>query len=268
MRQRRWAGSSLPLAVLLLGLIAGAIIVFPLLALASHTSWGQLWEIATEPSNLSALRLSVLTASLACLVATVTGTALALALARSHGTVAALVRAVVLVPLVLPPVVSGLALLFAYGRAGPLAPLLRALDLQIVFSTPAVILAQVFVSLPFVVVTLEGAVRQRGLGPERAAASLGAGRSRVLCTVTLPRFAPLIGLAATLAFARSLGEFGATLMVAGSLEGTTRTVPLQIYLVRETDMAAAVSLAMVLVVFSLLVVILAYARGPLGKSAT
>ncbi len=248
--------------MLIFGVVAAVTIGFPLAALASRTNPTVMGELLADDSNRSALALSAGTAACAAAVSTVSGTALALWLARRSGALVVVVRALVLVPLVLPPVVSGIALLYAYGRSGPLGALLDATGTRIVFTTAAVVLAQIFVSLPFVVVTLEGAFRSRGLEQEYAAASLGARPFRVLRTITLPRFAPMIALAALLAFARSLGEFGATLTFAGSLEGVTRTLPLQIYLLRESDMGAAVAMSMVLVMFSLLVVVLAYARGP------
>lgn len=255
-------GQRQPIIVSGLATLAGATIAFPILALMIRANLPQLWTLVREPANSTAFLLSVLTAACAALGATVAGTCLALWLGRREGPFVVFVRALVLVPLVLPPVVSGIALLYAYGRSGPLGGLLDALGMRIVFTSAAVVLAQVFVSLPFVVVTVEGAVRSRGLREEAAAAMLGAGPWRVFTAITLPRFAPMIGVAALLAFARSLGEFGATLTFAGSLEGVTRTLPLQIYLLRESDMSAAVGMSLILVVFSLAVVSLAYARGP------
>lgn len=259
----RKSGLRFPATVGLLALVACLSILFPLLSLVRGTQWASLPALASAPENVTAALLSVMTASLACAISTTLGFALALVLARARGILSSVLRAFVLVPLVLPPVVSGIALVLAYGRNSLLAPLMEAVGVRIVFSTSAVVLAQVFVSLPFVVLTLESAFRARGFAEERAAASLGARPRRVLTTVTLPRFAPSILLAATLAFARSLGEFGATLTFAGSLAGTTRTLPLQIYLARESDLAHAVGLSVLLAAFSLLTVSLVYARGPL-----
>lgn len=259
----RNGGTRFPATVGLLALVAGLSILFPLLSLVRGTQWASLPALASAPENVTAALLSVTTASLACAISTTLGFALALVLARARGLLPSVLRAFVLVPLVLPPVVSGIALVLAYGRNSLLAPLMEAVGVRIVFSTSAVVLAQVFVSLPFVVLTLESSFRARGFAEERAAASLGARPRRVLTTVTLPRFAPSILLAATLAFARSLGEFGATLTFAGSLAGTTRTLPLQIYLARESDLAHAVGLSVLLAAFSLLTVSLVYARGPL-----
>lgn len=256
-----------PMLVGLLAVMAGLSIVFPIVALALGTPWGSLADLAAAPENRSAAVLSLVTATLACLISTTFGLALALKLARSSGPLTVLLRALVLVPLVLPPVVSGIALLLAYGRQSLLAPLLESAGIRVVFTTSAVVIAQVFVSLPFVVLTLESAFRASGFAEERAAASLGARPMRVFRTVTVPRFAPSILIAATLALARSLGEFGATLTFAGSLAGLTRTLPLQIYLAREGDIADAVGLSIILVIFSLVVVSIAYARGPLQREA-
>ena len=245
--------------IVLLAACAVSLIAYPLIVLGVSASPHAFRNLA-QPANMSALRLSLFTAALASVIATVCGTALGYYLALRHGYGASVLRALVLVPLVLPPVVSGVALLHAYGRSGPLGPLLEHVGVRIVFSTQAVILAQVFVSLPFVVLTLESAFRSRGLDQERTAASLGASAWLVLARITLPRYAPVIALGALLAFARSLGEFGATLTFAGSLEGVSRTVPLQIYLLRESDMDAAIALSLSLALFSLLIVTLAYAR--------
>lgn len=253
-----------PATVGLLALVACFSILFPILSLALGAEWTSLPELASTPENLTAAFLSIATATLACALSTVLGFALALVLARASGPLVSVLRALVLIPLVLPPVVSGLALILAYGRQSLLSPLFDAAGIRIVFSTNAVVLAQVFVSLPFVVLTLESAFRARGFAEEGVAAALGARPMRVLRTVTLPRFAGSILIAATLAFARSLGEFGATLTFAGSLAGETRTLPLQIYLAREVDLSHAVGLSILLVAFSLVVVSLAYARGPLS----
>ena len=260
----RNGGTRFPATVGLLALVAGLSTLFPLLSLVRGTQWASLPALASAPENLTAAALSLATASLACILSTVLGCALALVLARATGPLVAVLRALVLVPLVLPPVVSGLALVLAYGRQSLLSPLFETVGVQVVFTTSAVVLAQTFVSLPFVVLTLESAFRARGFAEERVAATLGARPMRVLHTVTLPRFAGPVLIAATLAFARSLGEFGATLTVAGSLAGTTRTLPLQIYLAREADLSHAVGLSILLVAFSLIVVSLAYARGPLN----
>ena len=174
-----------------------------------------------------------------------------------------LLRSLVLLPLVLPPVVGGLALLYTFGRRGLLGESLEALGVQIAFSTIAVVMAQTFVALPFLVVSLEGALRTAGDRYEVVAASLGASPTTVFRRITLPLVMPGLISGAVLAFARALGEFGATITFAGSLQGRTRTLPLEIYLQRETDPDAAVALALVLLVVA--VVVIGFARQ--GRSA-
>ena len=162
-----------------------------------------------------------------------------------------------LLPLVLPPVVGGIALLYTFGRRGLLGQTLEVLGVRIAFSTTAVVLAQTFVALPFLVVSLEGTLRAVGQRYEVVAATLGARPTAVLLRVTLPLVLPGLLSGAVLSFARSLGEFGATLTFAGSLQGVTRTLPLEIYLQRESDPDAAVALSLVLVAVAILVVGLA-----------
>jgi molybdate transport system permease protein len=163
----------------------------------------------------------------------------------------------VLLPLVLPPVVAGIALLATFGRRGLLGHVLEVAGLQIAFSTVAVVLAQTFVALPFLVTSLEGALRTAGRRYETVAASLGAGPTRVLLRVTLPLVLPGLLSGAVLAFARALGEFGATITFAGSLQGVTRTLPLEIYLQREVDPDAAVALSVLLMAVAVLVIVVA-----------
>ncbi|UYG16633.1 ABC transporter permease [Brachybacterium huguangmaarense] len=253
-------GTALPALVVLMAAIATCAVVLPLAAILVNVPWGQAVELLTATSSLTALRLSLVTSTISALVCLLLALPLALVLTRTRLPGRSLLRAVVLVPLVLPPVVSGLALLMTVGRRGLFGPLLEAVDVRIVFTTTAVVLAQVFVSLPFTVLTLESALVTAGSEPERLAATLGAGPLTVLRRITLPRLAPAILTGTILAFARSLGEFGATLTVAGSLEGTTRTLPLQIYLARESDTGSAAVLSLLLIIVALGVVLLAYAR--------
>ncbi|WP_337061232.1 ABC transporter permease [Kineococcus sp. G2] len=235
---------------------AGLLLVLvPLLAIVARVDWPRFGELVTSPSSLAALRLSLLTATASTACCLLLGVPMALVLARGAFPGLRVLRSVVLLPLVLPPVVGGLALLYALGRRGLLAPALELLGVRIAFSTVAVVLAQTFVSLPFLVLSAEGALRTAGQRHERVAATLGARPGRVLTRVTLPLVAPGLASGAVLAFARSLGEFGATLTFAGSLEGVTRTLPLEIYLQRESDPDAAVALALVLVAVSVVVVV-------------
>lgn len=234
------------------------LVALPLAGLLSRVPWPGLWELLTSQSSLTALQLSILTASVSTVFCIVLGTPMALILAR-HGL--RWLRPLVLLPLVLPPVVGGLALLFTFGRMGLIGQHLEAAGIRIAFSTVAVILAQTFMSLPFLVMGLEGALRTAGERYERVAATLGASPTRTLFTVTLPLVFPGLLSGAVLSFARALGEFGATLTFAGSLQGRTRTLPLEIYLQREADPDAAIALSLLLVIFAGIVMVIAYGKG-------
>lgn len=266
--RRAGAGVPQPWLILALAVLAAGAVLLPLAAILANVPWGEAVSLLTEPASLTALRLSLLTAGISALICLVLGLPLALVLTRTSFRGRALLRAVILVPLVLPPVVSGLALLMTVGRRGILGPLLEQAGIQVVFTTAAVVLAQVFVSLPFTVLTLEGALTALGTDAERVGATLGASPLTVLCRITLPRLAPALLTGTILAFARSLGEFGATLTVAGSLEGTTRTLPLLIYLARESDTGSAAVLSLLLIVVALAVVLLAHARRPAAPDGT
>lgn len=245
--------SSLPLSVRVLGIIAALAIVTPLVGVGLRVPWGQIPTLLGGESAQIALWLSLRTALISTLVSLVLGVALALVLARQWPGVG-LARIVVVLPMTMPPVVAGIALLATFGRRGWLGPSLQEAGISIAFSTTAVVLAQVFVSMPFLVVTLEAALRSRERQAERMARTLGAGSLTVLVRITLPLVAPALARGTALALGRALGEFGATLTFAGSLEGTTRTMPLAIYLERESDADTAMALAVVLVVTSALVV--------------
>jgi len=240
---------------------AGAVFVLlPLAAMAARVNWPQFIPLVTSESSLTALGLSLRTSAASTALCIVFGVPLALVLARSSFPGQRLLRAFVLLPLVLPPVVGGIALLYTFGRQGLLGRSLEAAGIQIAFSTTAVVLAQTFVALPFLVVSLEGALRTAGGRYEAVAATLGAPPTTVLRRVTVPLVLPGLASGAVLSFARSLGEFGATLTFAGSLQGVTRTLPLEIYLQRETDADAAVALSLVLVAVAVTVVGLTYRR--------
>ena len=235
---------------------AGAVFVaLPMVALASRTEWSRFLELITSPASRAALALSLRTAAASTLLCLLLGVPLALVLARHRGRVVRMLRPVILLPLVLPPVVGGLALLYAFGRLGLLGQHLEAAGIRIAFTTTAVVLAQTFVSLPFLVIALEGAARSTGAGYDAAAATLGARPGRVWWQVTLPLLAPGLVSGSVLAFARALGEFGATLTFAGSRQGVTRTLPLEIYLQRESDPAAAVALSVLLMAVAAVVVV-------------
>jgi molybdate transport system permease protein len=231
------------------------LVVLPLLAIAAKVDWTHFWSLITSTSALTALVLSLKTAAASTALCLLLGVPLALVLARSDARIVRLLRPVVLLPLVLPPVVGGIALLYTFGRLGLLGRYLEAAGIDIAFTTTAVVLAQTFVSLPFLVVSLEGAARTAGADYEVVAATLGARPGAVWWRVTLPLLLPGLVSGAVLAFARSLGEFGATLTFAGSREGVTRTLPLMIYLQRVTDPDAAVALSLLLVAVAALVVV-------------
>lgn len=237
--------------------IAGcAFVLLPLLAMALRVDWADFLPLITSESSLAALALSLRTSVVATLLCILLGVPMALVLARARFAGQRVLRALVLLPLVLPPVVGGIALLYTFGRLGLLGSTMQALGITIAFSTTAVVIAQTFVALPFLVVSLEGALRTAGSRYESVAATLGARPSTVLRRVTLPLILPALVSGAILSFARALGEFGATLTFAGSLQGVTRTLPLEIYLQRETDPDAAVALSLVLVVVAVVVVAL------------
>jgi molybdate transport system permease protein len=250
--------AGLPRWLYLPAALGAGFLVLPLLAMAGQVRWSRFGELITSESSLAALRLSVQTSLTATAVCLLFGVPLAVVLARSSFPGQRLLRSMVLLPLVLPPVVGGLALLSTFGRRGLLGRSLEVLGLQIAFSTTAVVLAQAFVALPFLVVSLEGTLRSVGRRYEQVATTLGGHPTLVLRRVTLPLVLPGLISGAVLSFARSLGEFGATLTFAGSLQGVTRTLPLEIYLQREVDPQAAMALSLVLVAMAVLVVGLAH----------
>jgi molybdate transport system permease protein len=235
--------------------VAGAAFVLvPLVAMVSRVDWAHFGDLVTSPAALDALWLSLRTSATSTLLCVVLGVPMATVLARSRLRLLGVVRSLVLLPLVIPPVVSGIALLYTFGRRGLLGHTLDVLGIQVAFTTAAVVMAQTFVSLPFLVISVEGAMRTAGQRFEVVAATLGAAPSTVFRRVTVPILLPGLVSGAVLAFARSLGEFGATITFAGSLRGTTTTLPIQIYLERVTDPDAAVALSLVLVVVAVLVI--------------
>ncbi|MGO2557654.1 ABC transporter permease [Brachybacterium sp.] len=252
--------STLPRWVLLPALLGALFVLLPLTAMASRVRWANVGALLTSEASLSALRLSVQTSATSTLACVLVGVPMSVLLARAEFRGLSLLRSLVLLPLVLPPVVGGIALLYTFGRQGLLGRHLEVLGLEIAFSTTAVVLAQTFVALPFLVISLEGALRTAGTRYEVTAASLGAGPSRVLLGVTLPLVLPSLLSGTVLAFARALGEFGATITFAGSLQGTTRTLPLEIYLQRESDPEAAVALSFLLMIVAVVVIAVARRR--------
>jgi len=235
-----------------LGIPAALALIFlllPLTALVLRAPWAAMPRLLSEPTVRDALRLSLFTASLATVVATVLGVPLAWVLARIEFSGRSLARALVILPLVLPPVVGGVALLLALGRRGVVGGLLYDwTGWSLPFSTAGVVVAETFVAMPFLVVTVEGALRGFDQRYEEAGAMLGAGRLTVLRRVTLPMLAPSLAAGAVLCFARALGEFGATITFAGNAPGRTQTMPLAVYLALEDDPDAAIALSLVLLV--------------------
>jgi molybdate transport system permease protein len=232
-------------------------IVLPLVAMLTRVDWTEFPALITSESSLTALWLSLRTSAIATALCVILGVPMAVVLARARFRGQDLLRSLVLLPLVLPPVVAGIALLYTFGRRGLLGQSLEVLGIQIAFSTTAVVMAQTFVAMPFLVVSLEGALRTFGQRYEAVAATLGATPTTVLRRVTLPMVLPALASGTVLSFARALGEFGATITFAGSLQGTTRTLPLEVYLQREADPDAAVALSLVLIVVAVLVIGLA-----------
>jgi molybdate transport system permease protein len=237
--------------------LGACLVLLPLVGILARVEWTHFWALVTSPSAVTALRLSLRTSAAATALCVLLGVPMAVVLARLHFPGQGLLRSLVLLPLVLPPVVGGIALLYTFGRRGLLGGELDALGIRVAFSTTAVVLAQAFVSLPFLVVSLEGALRSAGRRYEVVAASLGAGPTTVFRRVTLPLVLPGLVSGAVLAFARSLGEFGATITFAGNLEGTTQTLPLLIYNLRVTDPDAAVAMSLLLVIVAVAVIALA-----------
>lgn len=252
-RARRVNVSPLPWWLVLFASASAAYLVLPLVFMGSRVPWDQFPAVLSSDEAADALSLSLKTCAAALAIDLVLGVPLAVALSRDWRGVGVL-RVLVALPLALPPVVAGIALVAAFGRRGVLGSQLEAFGVTVAFTTAAVVLAQVFVSLPFLVVTLEAALRSRPRGLEETAASLGARPTRVLASVTLPMVVPGVARGAALALARCLGEFGATLTFAGSLQGITRTLPIQVYLARESADKTDLVLGIILVGVAALVV--------------
>ena len=245
-----------PVGIRPLAAVGVAFLVLPLAALAVRTPWGSAWSRLSDPVVTAALRLSVTTSLLALAVATVLGVPLAWVLARTTFPGRRLVRALAVLPMVLPPVVGGVALLLAFGRRGLFgAPLEAATGLTLPFTTFGVVVAEAFVAMPFLVVTVEAGLRAMDQRYEEAAATLGASRWTVLRRVTLPLVGPSVAAGMALAWARALGEFGATITFAGNLPGETQTMPLAVFLALESDPEAAYLLSFLLLAISVAVLV-------------
>ena len=247
-KKHRHAG--IPRWIALPAACAVLFLLVPFIALLVRIDWGQFPHLFTQALGSQALALSLRTCLASTLACIIVGLPLALVCAHARDVWwSRFLRSMVTLPMVLPPVVAGLALLITWGRRGLIGAYLQIFGINIAFTTLAVIMAQTFVSLPFFVSSLEGALRTRGFKEERVASTLGATPSRTLWFVTLPLMIPALVSSTALAFSRALGEFGATITFAGSLAGVTRTLPLEIYLQREesTDMALMLSVILVFV---------------------
>ena len=249
---RRRRTQRVPLPLLAPAGLGLAFLVLPLAGLVARAPWRSLPQRLTEPGVLTALRLSLQTATLATLVCLLLGVPLAWLLARVDFPARRLVRALVTVPLVLPPVVGGVALLLVFGRRGLLGAWLdRAFGFSLPFTTVGVVVAEAFVAMPFLVIAVEGALRGADTRYEEAAATLGAGRWTTFTHVTLPLVAPGIAAGAVLCWARALGEFGATITFAGNYPGITQTMPLAVYTrIEAGDLAGAIVLSLMLLTVS------------------
>jgi molybdate transport system permease protein len=235
-------------------LVGALLLVVPLVGLLVRAPWDGLLRILGTQEVLDALWLSLFSATSATVISLLLGVPLAWVLARSSMPGLRLLRALVTLPLVLPPVVGGVALLLVLGRNGLVGRHLDAwFGITIPFTTTAVVIAETFVAMPFLVIAVEGAFRSADQGYDEAAATLGASRLTVFRRVTLPLVRPALVAGAVLCWARALGEFGATITFAGNLQGVTRTMPLEVYLAMETDPDAAVALSLVLLAVSVAV---------------
>jgi molybdate transport system permease protein len=247
----RRRGRRPPWLALFVALVGFLFIVLPLVGLVREVAWRTLWDDLKAPEATAALRLSIECSLGATFFAVVLGVPMAWVLARVEFPGRALVRALVLLPMVLPPVVGGVALLLVLGRNGLVGQWLdQWFGITIPFTTGAVVIAETFVAMPFLVIAVEGAFRSADQGYDEAAATLGASRLTVFRRVTLPLIRPALLAGSVLCWARALGEFGATITFAGNLQGVTRTMPLEVYLAMETDPDAAIALSLVLLAVS------------------
>ena len=247
---------SAPVPLLVPALIAVAFLVLPLIGLLIRAPWGHLAAALSGSDATQALVLSLWTATMATALSLVIGVPLAWVLARTSFPGQRLLRALVTLPLVLPPVVGGVALLLAFGRTGFVGRLLDSwFGLTIPFTPIAVVMAETFVAMPFLIITVEGALRSADQGFEEAAATLGAKRMAVFRRITVPMIAPSLGAGAVLCWARALGEFGATITFAGSFPGQTETMPIAVYYALESDPDAAIALSLVLLLVSVVVLV-------------
>ncbi|WP_285610532.1 molybdate ABC transporter permease subunit [Actinokineospora globicatena] len=254
MSGRRVRKGRLPVVLVVPAVLGLAFLVLPLVGLLARTEWSEFPSRLLSAEVGEALRLSMVCASLATVVCVVLGVPLAWMLARGDIPGRRLVRALVTVPLVLPPVVGGVALLLVLGKRGPVGGLLESwFGVSLPFTTAGVVVAEAFVAMPFLVISVEGALRAADPRAEEAAATLGASRWLTFRRITLPSVMPGVVAGTVLCWARALGEFGATITFAGNFPGETTTMPLAVYLALETDPQAAIVLSVVLLAVSVAV---------------
>jgi molybdate transport system permease protein len=246
-----------PAVLVALAIVGVGFFALPLVGLAARTPWSDLPTLLTSNVVLDALRISLIASVAATVISFIIGVPIAFVLARAEFWGKSIVRALVLLPLVLPPVVGGVALLFALGRRGVVGgPLHEATGIVLPFSMAGVVVAVTFVAMPFVVITVEAALRNLDTRFEGAAASLGAGSWTVLRRVTIPMILPSLLSGLALTWARAFGEFGATVTFAGNIQGRTQTMPLAVFVALESDRATATALSLAMVAVSLLVLVL------------
>lgn len=255
-RARRVAALGIPVAAFPPALIGVAFLALPTIGLIWRTPWSAFGRIYRENQIWSALRISIETSLIAAALSLVIGVPLAWVLARLRVPGIGVLRAVVIVPLVLPPVISGVGLFDAFGKFGLLGtPIQSVFGAQLPFTVPAIVVAQTFVAMPFLVITVESAFRIVDRDVEEAAATLGASQARIFLRVTVPAVAPAIALGLVLCWARALGEFGATLLFAGNLNGPRQTLPSAVLYVFDTDPSQAPALALPLMLLALVVLV-------------
>ncbi len=245
-----------PVLVVATASLTVAFLAVPLIGLLTKVSWGTLWQDLTTPVALDALKLSLVCSLWATGLSLILGVPLAWVLARTQLPGRNLVRALAILPMVLPPVVGGVALLLAFGRDGLLGrPLYSLFGIQFPFTTAGAVLAETFVAMPFLIITVEAALHSMDGRYEEAAANLGAGRWRTFRHVTLPIIAPSLIAGAALTWARALGEFGATITFAGNIQGRTQTLPLAVYLELQSNEGVAIAMSLALLTFSIVVLV-------------
>ena len=253
----RTAPARPPIAIIVLAALGAVFFVLPLIGLLARTPWNDMVGLLASDVVVDALLLSAIASLAAVTISTIVGVPLAWVLARVDFRGRTLVRGLVLLPLVLPPVVGGAALLFALGRRGVVGgPLYETTGLVLPFSIWGVVVAVTFVSMPFLVLSVEGALRNMDSRFEGAAASLGAGRWTVFRRVTLPMIGPSLAAGMILTWARAIGEFGATVTFAGNLQGETQTLPLAVFVALESNRDTAIALSLLMVAISLTVLVL------------